>query len=99
VINKLEDAGAVWLEKRRGFPYDYTVLLVDSEHPDVRQIQEELANRSPGDYNRGYYREPYDDEVGFEEEEGFERQSGYPYGNQGDSDEEAVDSKSERNID
>lgn len=46
IINKLEEAGAVWLEKRRGFPYDYTVLIVDEDHPDVRQIQEAIAQRS-----------------------------------------------------
>ncbi|MDZ4698714.1 MAG: NYN domain-containing protein [Rhodothermales bacterium] len=47
VINKLEEAGAVWLEKRRGFPYDYTVLIVDRDHPDVRQIAEALSQREP----------------------------------------------------
>ncbi len=40
-VSTLEKAGAVWLEKRKGFPYDYTVLLVDAEHPDVQEIQEE----------------------------------------------------------
>ena len=40
VVNELEDAGAVWLEKRRGSPYDYTVLLVDYKHPDVKEICE-----------------------------------------------------------
>ena len=39
LISELEDAGAVWLEKRRGFPYDYTVLIIDTEHPDVAAIQ------------------------------------------------------------
>jgi uncharacterized LabA/DUF88 family protein len=45
IISDLEEAGAVWLEKRRGFPYDYTVLLVDSDHPDVRLIQEAFYER------------------------------------------------------
>ncbi len=42
IINDLEDAGAVWLEKRRGFPYDYTVLIVDTEHPDVQMIRQDF---------------------------------------------------------
>ena len=74
IINKLEDAGAVWLEKRRGFPYDYTVLLVDAEHPDVLQIREELENRDPVEYGDGYSgADPYgEDKVDFGEESGFE---------------------------
>jgi hypothetical protein len=39
VINELEQLGAVWLEKRRGFPYDYTVLIIDTEHPDVQTLR------------------------------------------------------------
>lgn len=39
VVNELEAAGAIWLEKRRGSPYDYTVLLVDYNHPQVEEIQ------------------------------------------------------------
>ena len=39
IISDLEDCGAVWLEKRRGTPYDYTVLLVDDEA--VRIVQRE----------------------------------------------------------
>jgi len=49
IINDLEKAGAVWLEKRRGFPYDYTVLIVDTEHPDIRIIQQELFDRQSED--------------------------------------------------
>ena len=49
VINELEDAGAVWLEKRRGTPYDYTVLLVDYEHPDVQEIQQAHYNEDAFD--------------------------------------------------
>lgn len=39
VINELEQSGAVWLEKRRGFPYDYTVLIIDTDHPDVQTLR------------------------------------------------------------
>jgi hypothetical protein len=40
LINDLEQSGAVWLEKRRGFPHNYTVLLMNTEHPDVAEIKE-----------------------------------------------------------
>lgn len=40
VVNYLEECGAVWLEKRRGFPHNYTVLLVNQDHPDVLEIKE-----------------------------------------------------------
>lgn len=46
IINDLEAANAVWLEKRRGFPYDYTVLLVDGEHPDVAQVRADYDERT-----------------------------------------------------
>ena len=45
IINELEEAGAVWLEKRRGFPYDYTVLIIDGAHPDVKRIREDSAEQ------------------------------------------------------
>lgn len=74
IINKLEDAGAVWLEKRRGFPYDYTVLLVDADHPDVQQIRAEIDRRGPGAYGRDEYddSDAFDDEqIEFEEEDAY----------------------------
>ena len=40
LISDLEEAGAVYLEKRRGYPHDYTVLLVDGNHPDVDRIRQ-----------------------------------------------------------
>lgn len=42
LISELEEANAVWLEKRRGTPYDYTVLIVDDEHPDVQAVRDDL---------------------------------------------------------
>ncbi len=61
IINDLEAAGAVWLEKRRGFPYDYTVLLVDTDHPDVREIQQAFYERQEAESDDAYYEEePYD---------------------------------------
>ncbi|MCZ6756732.1 MAG: NYN domain-containing protein [Bacteroidetes bacterium] len=50
VINYLEECGAVWLEKRRGFPHNYTVLLVNSEHPDVTEIKKLFQNDNPEPY-------------------------------------------------
>lgn len=51
VVNYLEECGAVWLEKRRGFPHNYTVLLVNSEHPDVADIKELFQNDSRHSYS------------------------------------------------
>ena len=42
LIGDLEECGAVRLERRRGMPYDYTVLIVNGEHPSVIEIKEEL---------------------------------------------------------
>lgn len=46
LINDLEEAGAVWLEKRRGFPHNYTVLMMNTEHPDVAEIKEASLTES-----------------------------------------------------
>jgi uncharacterized LabA/DUF88 family protein len=43
MIGDLEDCGAVRLERRRGMPYDYTVLIVNREHPAVIEVKEDLA--------------------------------------------------------
>lgn len=40
LVSELEAAGAVRLEKRDGYPYDYTVLIVHDDHPDVKEIRE-----------------------------------------------------------
>ncbi len=39
LVGDLNEAGAVWLEKRRGYPYDYTVLLINHDHPNVLALQ------------------------------------------------------------
>lgn len=94
VINKLEDAGAVWLEKRRGFPYDYTVLLVDGEHPDVVQIREELDQRGPADYSSEYRSDAtYSEEnIDFDDETAFNEDGAYPSGDGGDLTDKTADS-------
>lgn len=47
LVSELEAAGAVWLEKRNGYPYNYTVLIVNDEHPDVQEIREEVSPIEP----------------------------------------------------
>lgn len=42
LIRILNEAGAIWLEKRKGNPYNYTVLLINYDHPDVIAIVESL---------------------------------------------------------
>lgn len=73
-VSILQESGAVWLEKRRGFPYDYTVLLVNGDHPDVQQVRESFADGADG-ASDGYeddFEDEYDDE-GEEGEEGDDR--------------------------
>ena len=42
LIGDMEAAGAIWLDKRRGSPHDYTVLLIDDEHPDVVELRSNM---------------------------------------------------------
>ena len=42
LVSDLEECGAVRLERRRGMPYDYTVLIVNGEHPAVIEVREEI---------------------------------------------------------
>ncbi|GAB5521840.1 MAG: NYN domain-containing protein [Rhodothermales bacterium] len=51
IISELETAGAVALEKRKGFPYDYTVLILDYNHPDVQDIVEGMADPEEEEYD------------------------------------------------
>jgi uncharacterized LabA/DUF88 family protein len=46
LIGDLEDSGAVRLERRRGMPYDYTVLIVNRQHPAVVEVKSEVAMES-----------------------------------------------------
>ena len=103
IINKLEDAGAVWLEKRRGFPYDYTVLLVDGEHPDVLQIREEIESRGPTEYGDHYGATPAysEEQTDFEGSPKFSSPDTYPSGDGGadlpDESASSLDSENELN--
>lgn len=49
LVSELEAAGAVRLEKRSGYPYDYTVLIVHDDHPDVQTAREELSSPPSSD--------------------------------------------------
>ncbi len=42
LVSDLEECGAARLERRKGMPYDYTVLLVNPDHPAVIEVREEV---------------------------------------------------------
>lgn len=67
LISELEAAGAVRLEKRNGYPYDYTVLIVHEDHPNVREVQE---GRHETAYGNGYY--PEDEYEAYDEYEEYD---------------------------
>lgn len=63
LIGDLEDCGAVRLERRRGMPYDYTVLIVNSTHPSVQEVKEEVANAGgDGAFDGAAFESEYDGE-------------------------------------
>lgn len=49
LIGDLEDCGAVRLERRRGMPYDYTVLIVNAQHPAVAEVKDDVRSRGAED--------------------------------------------------
>ena len=59
LVADLEECGAVRLERRRGMPYDYTVLIVNAEHPAVVEVRTEVHG-APADTDDGL---PFEDEV------------------------------------
>ena len=68
MISALEEAGAVWLEKRRGFPHNYTVLLMNTEHPDVADIKSDSLDEAD-DYD-DFDDEDLDEESYYDDDEG-----------------------------
>lgn len=46
LVSELEAVGAVRLEKRSGYPYDYTVLIVHDDHPDVADVHQDAPSTS-----------------------------------------------------
>lgn len=53
LVSDLEEARAVRLEKRRGYPYDYTVLIVNRDHPDVQEMEEDFYDGTRSRYEHG----------------------------------------------
>jgi len=47
LVSQLEASGAVRLEKRDGYPYDYTVLIVNDDHPDVKEVRSSTSLQTP----------------------------------------------------
>ena len=88
LISELESAGAVWLEKRRGFPHDYTVLLIDPEHPDVEAIQKQAGDAPPYPEDSQFDEEYEASSETYEEEldnEGFDEEYDEEYAEQSDA--------------
>lgn len=77
VINLLEEAGAIWLEKRRGFPHNYTVLLVNNDHPDVADVKESMSAPSPESYE-DFYSDGEDDYDDYDDGDDYEEEDDYP---------------------
>jgi hypothetical protein len=86
LINTLEEAGAVWLEKRRGSPHDYTVLLVDVTHSDVQEVQAAAAEDQHESYTDEYALadEPYADAAFADESGADESFADEPYAEEPD---------------
>ena len=59
LVADLEECGAARLERRRGMPYDYTVLLLNGEHPAVIEVREEVHGAAVVAADDGL---PFDDE-------------------------------------
>jgi len=53
LVSELEAAGAARLEKRDGYPYDYTVLIVNDDHPDVRKVQSSRSSSASASASTG----------------------------------------------
>lgn len=70
LVSELEAAGAARLEKRNGYPYNYTVLIVNDNHPDVEEIHDEYARESSVSYGAsdGGAEDEYADEAVTEDE-------------------------------
>lgn len=77
IINLLEEAGAIWLEKRRGFPHNYTVLLVNGDHPDVLDVKEAMSSPASEQYD-DFYSDGEDDYDGYDDGDDFEEEDDYP---------------------
>ena len=74
-VNDLEACGAVWMERRRGFPYDYTVLLLDEEHEEVAEARARVAERTAAGKedlpSANEDEEDYDDDGDFDDDDSY----------------------------
>ena len=59
LVSDLEECGAARLERRKGMPYDYTVLLVNPDHPAVIEVREEVHGAPVASADDGL---PFEDE-------------------------------------
>ncbi|MDA1029413.1 MAG: NYN domain-containing protein [Bacteroidetes bacterium] len=77
LINDLEESGAVWLQKRRGFPHNYTVLMMNDDHSDVAELKEARLQAPEDSYDDDFYddyADADDDSVEYLEEDDAEYQ-------------------------
>lgn len=58
LVADLEECGAARLERRRGMPYDYTVLILNPDHPAVQEIRAEVHGAVATNADDGL---PFDD--------------------------------------
>jgi hypothetical protein len=80
LVSRLEAAGAVRLEKRDGYPYDYTVLIVHDDHPDVQEVRSSTpleASPPAGNGSTTYDEESHDEDASVEETEADPEQTSY----------------------
>ena len=97
LISAIEEAGAVWLEKRKGFPYDYTVLIIDQQHPNIAAMQARAyasaAESEEPEYDEDAHYEatPYPEAAADSESEVYETDD-YEADTYADSDRDADDS-------
>ncbi|NQV72692.1 hypothetical protein HQ496_06190 [bacterium] len=77
LVNELEEAGAVWLEKRRGFPHNYTILMMNEDHPDVAELKEARLQNTDSGYDDDFY-DDYSDSDGDTEEYQSDDDDQYP---------------------
>lgn len=64
IVSELEAAGAARLEKRNGYPYNYTVLIVNDDHPDVQDVHNAIEEESASAETESSAAEDEDDEKG-----------------------------------
>ncbi len=64
IVSELEAAGAARLEKRNGYPYNYTVLIVNDEHPDVQDVPKTLKGETASEETNSPPAEAEDPEDG-----------------------------------